>query len=68
MDDKKHNPKQTEPDSGAVMSRGKGVGELQEGEGGETVMEADVTWGAQRTVQHAGGVLCNSTPEACMTL
>ena len=45
---------------------GRGGGEGEEGRGGCMVMEEDVIWGGEHTIQCTNDVFWNCTPEMCI--
>lgn len=46
-------------DNRMLTTRGKGVGEVEQGEGGSMVMEGELTWGGEHTMPYTGDVLPN---------
>ena len=55
-------------DNSLVMTRGRGVGQEEEGEGGQMVMEGDLTWGGEHTLQCTHDILYNCAPETYIML
>ena len=44
-------------DNSMVRTRGKGVGEAEEGKGGQMDVEGDLTWGGEHTIRYTDDVL-----------
>ena len=61
--------KLTDTNNSIVITRGERVWEKQKRvKWGQMVMEEDLTWNGEHTIQHTDDILYNCTTEACIIL